>query len=222
MIGHPLDGYPLPVDALQILHRADFHVLHVHDRPLLNVKLHKCLRLQKARLDRPLVTGPLQLFTQNRAVRPHRGDCLIHCHTSCVDQGTHHIRGIAHALFVGESADDNRSCAPYASIPQGFDHLNPADHTQAAVVLPGIDHRVDVRADHQGLLQSVFLRLPDAEHISDPVHHQLKARLPDPARHQVPAFLLRVRGCKTGSPALRILSNFSQSMDSLHQSCTID
>ena len=55
----------------------------------------------------------------------------------------------AHALFVAECDDFDREGQALSPLVQSGHRLDRRDHAEAAVVLAGIAHRVDVRAENE-------------------------------------------------------------------------
>ena len=93
-----------------------------------------------------------------------------------IDQRAQHVGREAHALFVGEGGDRDRTRRLEARGAQRLDRLEARQHAVAAVVDAGVDDGVDMRADQDRRGIGALAAAPDAEEIADAV-----ARVSSPA-----------------------------------------
>ena len=86
-------------------------------------------------------------------------------------------------------------------------------HAIAAVIDAGVDHRIDMRAEHDRRLAFVGAILPDAEDVADAVDGDLKPSLFQPADEAVAAEPVHVGGGDTDQPALRVAADSAEFLD---------
>ena len=96
---------PLPRDSLQRVDDAYLNPFRIENGPLLNVQLQVLVRAHRGRLGLAGVTDSLELITQACAVRSDRVESRLEPKSASNDERTHHVRLIAHPLFVRECRD---------------------------------------------------------------------------------------------------------------------
>lgn len=222
MVGHAVDGYALPGNALQVLDRADGDALALQHRPLFDMQLDIDMRLEEAGLMSAGITDALQLLTQHRAVGADRGQRLFDVPAAGKDQRAHHIRRIAHALLIGEGGDNKRARRRKSCLLQGLDCFEAGKHAVAAVIDAGVDHRVDVRAEHHRFLACLGVALPDAEDVAHAIDGDVEPCLFQPTDKAVAAKLVHVGGGDADEPALRIATEAAELLDTAKQTVGID
>lgn len=146
--------------------------------------------------------SPAGPFPRNRSVSvlprtvpsvPHHSRVPHHCHSSGVNQGTHHIRGIAHALFVG-GRRRQPSCgrAPCLRLPRFLITSIRRSHPGSRRIAR---HLITVSMWEPVIEASpVFSLSARCEHISDPIPPaQARLRIQPATRSQPSLLLPRVR-----------------------------
>ena len=222
MVLRAFDRDLLPGDALQVFHSADGVSFRVEDRPLLDVQFHERAGLQETGFFAAFISDALELFAQNGAVDADDLPCVLGLHAARVYEGTHHIRGVAHAFLVRKRADCHGIFGLYACFFQALEHLEACQHAVAAIVLARVDDGVDVRACHNVGLALVFFRLPDAEQVADLVDRNAQSRFLHPARDEVSARLFGVICRQARSLSFRVDADRAEGVDSFYQSFFVD
>ena len=215
MVLRAVDGDAAPRNALQILNRADLNALCVQNRALLDVQLDKRVRPDEQRACRSGIADAPELVAEPFAVDADGIQRRVHIQSADVDQRAEHIRREAHALLVGKRAHRQRPRGLCAAFHQRLNDLKSTQHAGAAVVLSGVDDRIDVRAEHDRLAVFVFLRLPDAELVADAVGHDGQSRLRHPLCQQVAAGLVLIRRRQPHAPSGRVQSGSAQRVNSV-------
>ena len=139
-----------------------------------------------------------------------------------MDQRAHHVGGIAHALLVGEGGDDDRPRRGKAHRLQALDRFQPGKHAIAAVIDAGVDHRVDVRAEHEWVAPRVVVIAPDAEDVADAVDGDLEPRFPQPTEQAIAAKPVHVGGGDADKPPLRIAAEAAEFLDAAEKAVGVD
>ena len=88
------------------------------------------------------------------------------------------MSGGKRALLVGEERNSKTSRRGDAGGPKRFDHLEPGQHAQVAVVAPTGAHGVDVGARRDGL--TVVFTIHDADDVADAVDGDREVEITHP------------------------------------------
>ena len=168
------------------------------------------------------ISDPLQFFPQDGPICAYRSQGFFAGKSPCVHQAAHHIGRIPDPFFVGEYSHYKRMLGTDPLFLESLAQFDASQHPQTAVILTGIDHRIDVGPHHHGSFSLVFRRFPDAEDIPDPVHHYLEIGFLHPCCYLIPALPIGITGRQPDPPAILSNADFSQSIDMFHQTLSID
>ena len=106
----------------------------------------------------------------------------------------------AHAFLVAECHDFDGEGQPSSGFGEGLHAVDGGHHAEHAIVLAGVTHRVEMRAQHQAR-QIRFDAFVPANHIADGVDARLHAGFPHPVEHQFAGGGV-LRGQKDASEAI--------------------
>lgn len=168
------------------------------------------------------IADALQFLAQHRAVGTDSGQRVLDIDAAGIDQRTHHVGRKAHAFLIGEGRDDDRARGRETGLLQALDRFETGEHAVAAVIDAGVDHRVDMRAEHDGRLAGIGAAFPDAEDVADAVDGDLEPRLLQPTDEAVAAEFVHVGGGNADEPTLRVAAEAAELLDAPDEAAGID
>ena len=180
LAGHAHFG---PANALDAGDCSDGQLLGLQHRALLDMEFDERVRRRGGEWGRPEIADAVEFAPDGGAVDALDRVGLLDAHAADVDEAAEHVGREAGPLLVGEERNSKTSRRGDAGGPKGFDHLEPGQHAQVAVVAPTGSHGVDVGACHDGL--TVVFAIHDADDVADAVDGDREVEITHPRHDQI-------------------------------------
>ncbi len=204
--GHAVDLDRVAARAVDRGDDADRQILGLEHRPLLDVELgvgeHVLLALRR-------LADALRVEVETAHRLAHADALAIDRLEHFLPEGPRHRaaaeqrRVEARAFLVGEADHlDREGEAPAARVERA-DAFDPGDHAEHAVVLAGVAHGVEMRAEHERW-QARPLSLVTADAVPRGVEARVHARLAHPAEDERVRVPLLAREIDAGKAALEL------------------